>query len=184
MADAKPRSSRRRIAEFAGIALVLAVIAGAIALSPRARDHAVVLVTVEDCRRAFSEALCRAVVDRAQAIHADTAPSFEERATCELLYGTGHCAMLMRQLIALNRYAPRLIAILTTKDESGIVPLYDGPAAKPSDASSDAGRAVYFRGALVGRLMQPKIGGADAPYVADAEGKALDADAVRALHGP
>ena len=184
MAAAKPRKSRRRIIEFAGIAIVLAGIAGAVVLSPKARDHALVLVTVEDCRRAFSEAACRAVVDRAQAIHADTAPSFEERATCELLYGAGHCAMLMRQLIALNRYAPRMIAILTTKDQSGVVPLYDGPAAKPGDASDDAGRVVYFQGALVGRLMQPKIGGADAPYVADAQGNALKGEAVRALHGP
>ena len=184
MADAKPRWTRRRITEFAGIALVLAAIAGAVTLSPRTRDHAVVLVTVEDCRRAFSEAACRTVVDRAQAIHADTAPSFEAQATCELVYGQGHCTMLMRQLIALNRYAPRMIAILTTKDQSGVVPLYDAPESKPSEQNANAGRLVFYRGAPVGRLMQPKIGGADAPYVADDKGDALTAAAVRALHGP
>ena len=167
-----------------GVAVAIAIVVVVVVFARRPASHALVLVTVEDCRRAFSEAACRAVVDRAQAIHADTAPSFEAQATCELVYGQGHCAMLMRQLIALNRYAPAMIAILTTKGQTGVVPLYGAPEAKPGDASAGAGRLVYFGNAPVGRLMQPKIGGADAPYVADEKGDALTADAVRALHGP
>src|SRR5579862_3902790 len=161
VADAKPRKRRSRAAEMVGVAIVIAGIAVAIWLSPRAPDHAVVLVTVEDCRRAFSEAACRAIVDRAQAIHAETAPSFEERPTCELIYGAGHCSVLRRELIQLNRFAPTMVAILTTRDRGGIVPLYEAPEAKPGEASAGAGRALYFRGAPVGRLMQAQIGGAD-----------------------
>jgi hypothetical protein len=182
VADAKPR--RRRIAEVLGIATVIGAVALGLAYFPQPSDHAIVLVTVEDCRRAFSEAFCRMIVDRAQAIQAETAPSFEQRALCELSYGAGRCSMLKRELIELNRYAPTMIAILTTRDRAGIVPLYDGPPNPQGDDKDRAGRPVYFRGALIGRLMQAKIGGADAPFVADAKGDPLTAAAVRALHGP
>ncbi len=183
MADLKAAKRRRRI-ELLGLAVLLGAVALGLAYFPRSSDHAIVLVTVEDCRRAFSEASCRAIVDRAQAIHAETAPSFEKRALCELSYGAGHCSMLRRELIELNRYAPTMVAILTTRDRAGIVPLYDAPEAKPIEASAGAGRAVYFRGGLVGQLLQPKIGGADAPYIADGKGEPLTSDTVRALHGP
>jgi len=167
-----------------GIAAIIGAVALGLAYFPQSSDHAIALVTVEDCRRAFSEAYCRMIVDRAQAIHAETAPSFAERGLCELSFGAGHCGMLRRELIELNRYAPTMIAILTTRDRAGIVPLYDGPQNPPGDDQDRAGRPVYFRGALVGLLMQPKIGGADAPFVADAKGDPLTSDAVRALHGP
>lgn len=167
-----------------GLAAVIAAVALGLVYFPQPSDHAIALVTVEDCRRAFSEAYCRMIVDRAQAIHAETAPSFEQRAICELSYGGGHCSMLRRELIELNRYAPTMIAILTTHDRAGIVPLYDGPQNPQGDDKDRAGRPVYFRGALVGLLMQPKIAGAGAPFVADAKGDPLTSAAVRALHGP
>jgi hypothetical protein len=184
VADAKPPKPRRRAVKLAVVALALAVLALGIVYLPRTPDHAIVLVTVDDCRRSFGDVACRMIVDRAQAIHVATAPSFEQRQTCELIYGAGHCNMLKRGLIQLDRYAPPMMAILITEKRDGIVPLHDGPGSKPGDAVESDGHAVYFRGALVGRLMQPKIGGAGAPFVAGANGEALTADAVRALHGP
>jgi uncharacterized protein YgiB involved in biofilm formation len=184
VAKAKPRKARRRAVELTGVAVAVAAIALGIAFFPRAPDHAIVLVTVDDCRRSFGDVACHAIVDRAQAIHVATAPSFEQRQTCELIYGAGHCSMLKRGLIELNRFAPTMTAILLTQKRDAIVPLYDGPEAKPGDAAESDGHAVYFRGTLVGRLMEQKIGGADASFVADAKGDPLTADAVRGVHGP
>jgi uncharacterized protein DUF1190 len=163
-------------------ALLLAVLAMlGWGLMQRGAAYAVVLVSVDDCRRAFDDADCRAIVERAQAIQASTAPFFERRETCELVYGEAGCASLKDTVIALNRYAPAIAAIALTSDRATLVPLYYG---KPGDAASDparAGRMVYFRGRAVGRLVRPKLGGAEAPYIADAHGKPLTADAIRAL---
>lgn len=169
------------VALFVG-ALLLAVLALlGWGLMERGAAYAVVLVSVDDCRRAFDDADCRAIVERAQAIQAATAPSFEQRATCELVYGEGGCALLKDTVIALNRYAPAIAAIALTSDRAAVLPLYYG---KADDAASDPariGRLVYFRGRAVGRLMRPKLGGADAPYIADEKGAPLSADAIRAL---
>jgi len=163
-------------------ALLLAVLAVlGWGLLQRGAADAVVLVSVDDCRRAFDDAECRAIVERAQAIQASTAPFFERRETCELVYGEGRCALLKDTVIALNRYAPAIAAIALTSDRAALVPLYYG---KPGDAASDPardGRMVYFRGRAVGRLMRPKLGGTEAPYIVDAHGKPLTADAIRAV---
>jgi hypothetical protein len=184
VADAKPLRSRRRAVEIAGVAIAVGAIALGLAFFQRPPDHAIVLVTVDDCRRSFGDVACHTIVDRAQAIHVATAPNFEQRQTCELIYGAGHCSMLKRGLIQLDRYAPPMMAILITQKRDGIVPLHDGPEGKPGDTAESDGHAVYFRGALVGRLMEPKIGGADASFIAGANGEPLTAAAVRALHGP
>jgi hypothetical protein len=60
---------------------------------------------------------------------------------------------------------------LVTEKRDAIVPLYAAPESKPGDAHDSDGQAVYFRGALVGRLMQPKVGGADASFVAGSNGE-------------
>ncbi|MGH7032278.1 MAG: DUF1190 domain-containing protein [Stellaceae bacterium] len=163
-------------------ALLLAVLAMlGWGLLQRGAAYAVVLVSVDDCRRAFDDSECRAIVERAQAIQASTAPFFERRETCELVYGEGGCALLKDTVIALNRYAPAIAAIALTSDGATLVPLYYG---KPGDAASDParlGRLVYFHGSAVGRLMRAKLGGAEAPTIADARGKPLTADAIRAL---
>lgn len=149
----------------------------------RARELSLALVTVEDCRRSFDEATCRSIILRAQAIHADTAPNFEQRSTCELIYGTGNCAALKEGLIDLNRFAPAMVAILTTSKNDGIVPVYSGPP-DGNGADPQTGREVYFHGTAVGKLIQPQLGGLTAPFVADGAGMPLSADAVRKLHGP
>lgn len=150
----------------------------------RAPDHAILLVTIDDCTRAFDEAQCRAIVERAQSIHASTAPNFERAETCELLYGTGGCSALKQGLIDLHGFAPTMVAILVTPERDGIVPIYYGSASAADPDAARPGRPVYYHGALVGRLMQPKIGGAAMSFVADRAGDALTADAVRKLHGP
>lgn len=155
------------------------------AISKLGTEHALLLVTVDDCRRAFDEPTCRATVERAQAIHADTAPSFEQRQTCELIYGVDQCALLKIGLIELPRYAPKLVAILVTPTRDGIVPLYEGTVSEFGAGSDVAqkGRPVYFHGRRVGRLVPLQFGGGDATYIADEKGEAITAAAVRALHG-
>ena len=166
---------------FVGVLLLAVLAMLGWGLMQRGAAYAMVLVSVDDCRRAFDDTECRAIVERAQAIHASTAPFFGRRETCELAYGEGGCALLKDTMIALNRYAPAIAAIALTSDRATLVPLYYG---KPGDAASDparAGRMVYFHGSPVGRLMRPKLGGVEAPYIADANGKPLTTDAIRAL---
>ncbi len=173
-----------RPAALRGGLVLLLGLAIAFLFTHRPPESSLVLVTVEDCRRSFDEATCRSIILRAQAIHADTAPNFEQRSTCELIYGNGNCAALKEGLIDLNRFAPAMVAILLTRTRDGIVPLYFGP---PSDDDADpahTGREVYFHGAPVGKLMEPQLGGAAASFVAERDGAALSADAVRKLHGP
>lgn len=166
---------------FVGALLVAVIAMLGWGFMHRGAAYAIVLVSVDDCRRAFDDAECRVIVERAQAVQAASAPSFERRETCEMVYGAGGCTLLKDTVIALDRYAPAIAAIALTSDRATLVPLYYG---KPGDAASDPGRAgrmVYFHGSLVGRLMRPKLGGAEAPYIADAHGEPLTADAIRAL---
>jgi hypothetical protein len=171
----------RRAALRGGLLLLLGV-AIVLLFLHRPPESSLALVTVADCERSFDDATCRSIILRAQAIHADAAPSFAQRSTCELVYGTGKCAALKEGMIDLNRFAPIMAAILLTRSRDGIVPLYFGP---PGDDDADAartGRVVYFHGAAVGKLIQ--LGSIAAAYVADGDGAALSADAVRKLHGP
>jgi Protein of unknown function (DUF1190) len=167
------------------VALLLILIGGMVGYGflHRASSYALVLVTVDDCRRSFDDTQCRAIVERAQAIHADTAPSFADMKTCAMIYGDGGCAELKQSVIALHRYAPKLVAIALTPDRDGMVPVYFGPPGEGGGDPATVGRPVYFHGAMIGRLMQPKIGGADAPFIAGKDGNPLSADDIRALHG-
>lgn len=139
------------VAAFVGGLLVVTMAMLGWGLLHRAAGYAVVLVSIDDCRRAFDDAGCRAIVERAQAVQASTAPSFERLDTCELIYGSGGCAMLKQTVIQLNRYAPSIAAIALTSDQATIVPLYFG---KTSEADGDP--------ALVGRpgLFPRRAGGA------------------------
>jgi uncharacterized protein YgiB involved in biofilm formation len=166
------------LAVMFGVFLAFMGLALALGIAHRGPAHAIVLVTVDDCRRSFDDTECRAIVERAQSIHADTAPSFERREMCELVYGAGACGVVKIGIIEFNRFAPSITAIAVTRDRDGIVPLYYG---RQDDASG--GRAVYYRNAVVGRLMLQKVGGADAPFIADRAGAALTAETVRLLHG-
>ena len=171
----------RRAALRGGLLLLLGIAIVAL-FTHRPPESSLALVTVADCQRSFDDATCRSIILRAQAIHADAAPNFQQRSTCELVYGTGKFAALKEGLVNLNRFAPVMAAILLTRTRDAIVPLYFGP---PGDDDADlarTGREVYFHGTPVGKLMQ--FGGIAAAYVADSDGAVLAADAVRKLHGP
>ena len=182
MSVLSPKLKRYAVTALIVVALFIGI---AYAVMRLGNEHALLLVTIDDCRRAFDEPTCRALVERAQAIHADTAPSFEQRQTCELIYGVDQCALLKIALVELPRYAPKLVAILVTPTRDGIVPLYEGPVSEFGVGSDVAqkGRPVYFHGRRVGRLVSLQFGGADASYVADDRGEALSAAALRQLHG-
>ncbi len=62
-----------------------------LAAAPR---PAAIFITTEDCRRSFDDAGCRALVERAQSVHADTAPLFQARDVCTFVYGPDVCAAL------------------------------------------------------------------------------------------
>lgn len=149
-------------------------------------EHAILLVSIDDCRRVFDEPQCRAITERAQAIHADTAPSFEQRQTCELIYGVDHCKLLRVGIIELSRFAPIMVAILVTRARDSIVPIYEGPVSEFGVGADVAhsGAPVYFHGKPVGRLIPQQLGGADMNYIADTKGEAMSAAAARQLHGP
>ncbi|HKT20265.1 MAG TPA: DUF1190 domain-containing protein [Stellaceae bacterium] len=169
------------VALFVGALLVAVIAMLGWGFMHRGAASAIVLVSVDDCRRAFDDADCRVIVERAQAVQAASAPAFAQRETCEMVYGEGRCAELKDTVIALGHYAPAIAAIALTSDRAAVLPLYYG---KADDAASDPariGRLVYFRGRAVGRLMRPKLGVADAPYIADEKGAPLSADAIRAL---
>lgn len=152
-------------------------------IAHRMPDHAVVLLTSEDCRRAFDDWGCRSIVARAQAIHGNTAPNFGARQTCEFAYGPGSCSVLKSGIIELPLFAPTMVAVAVTPDTRAVLPLYFGPA-NAHDAETEAGRAVYYHGRLIGRLSQPKMGGADTGLLTDRNGEPLTAASVRALRAP
>lgn len=176
------RPGRGVIAVVAALLIVIAAMA-AFGFTHRRTAYALVLVTVHDCRRAFDDTQCRAIVERAQAIHAATAPSFADLKTCEMIYGQGGCAELKQSVINLHRFAPKLVAIALTRHHNDIVPVYFGPPGRDHGDAAQGGRLVYFHGAPVGRLMEPEIGGADIPYIDGKDGKPLTAAEIRAVRG-
>src|ERR1700751_4998538 len=94
----RPRRRWGLTASLLGI-LVFIAISLSFGIAHRTPDHAIVLLTSEDCRRAFDDWGCRTIVARAQAIHANTAPNFGERQTCEFAYGPGSCSALKSGII-------------------------------------------------------------------------------------
>ena len=169
-------------ASLLGVLLFLAL-SLSFGIAHRTPDHAIVLLTSEDCRRAFDDWGCRAIVARAQAIHANTAPNFSTRQTCEFAYGPGSCSVLKSGIIELPLFAPTMIAVAVTADSRAVLPLYLGPAGA-HDAETEAGRAVYYHGRLIGRLSQPRVGGADTGLLTDRNGEPLTAASVRQLRAP
>jgi hypothetical protein len=168
-------------ASLVGI-LALILVALTLGMTHRPPDHAVVLTTSEDCRRAFDDWGCRAIVARAQAIHVNTAPSFGQRETCEFAFGAGSCTSLKSGIIELPFFAPLMVAIAVTPDRHDVLPLYFGPVAA-RDAETENGRALFYHGRLIGRLSQAKVGGTDTGLITDLAGESLTADFVRQQRG-
>src|SRR6185295_11180472 len=131
---------------------------GAGLMTRRSTDTALVMATTEDCRRAFSETTCEAILANAIALHAGSAPRYRDRRVCELDFGEGGCTPVA--LLNTTFYAPTVAAVVSTRDmpsdARGLVPLYFEPHGK----ARDAGRRVFYRGIAVGFLNQKRVGGA------------------------
>jgi len=168
---------------LAAILCVIGLIVG-FGLVHRSAGFAIVLATTEDCRRSFDDASCKTIIERAQAIYNTTAPRFVLRETCEFAYGARACTTLRQAATELNLFAPRMTAIALTRDQGTILPLYTAPSAAPDPDAAQPGRPVYFHGKLVGRLLQPKIAGAELPMLNDLTGEPLTEQALRALAAP
>jgi hypothetical protein len=165
------------------IAAIIAAVGLSVGLGMIRRDpgFAIVLATIEDCRRAFDDASCKTIVARAQAIYSTTAPIFVRRDLCEFAYGAKSCTELRQAATQLNLFAPTMTAIALTRDQDTILPLYTAPPAAPDPDARQPGRPVFFHGKLVGRLQQPAIGGATLPLLNDPSGDPLSEDEVRKL---
>jgi len=169
------------VAAFVGIVLGVVIAMVSYGIAHRGAPYPLVLVTSEDCRRAFDDEACRAIVARAEAIHAATVPSFERREMCEAMFG--RCTPLKDAFIKFNRYGPSLAAIALTSDRDAVVPLYFSRPAEEEDDPARVGRLVYFRSQAVGRLVAPRIGGAELPYIAARGGDPMTAAELEALRG-
>lgn len=142
-----------------------------------------VLVTAQDCLRAFDDAACKAMVDRALALHDRTAPSFVDRATCVLMLGQAACQPVNDRGVETGRYGPPMVAILVGRSRDDLLPLYYGTEGRTAKDAPDKGRAVYFHGKRVGILATATFGGADLPEITDADGRPVSAAAVSRLRG-
>jgi uncharacterized protein YgiB involved in biofilm formation len=173
--------SRSRVPLAVGGILALVCTAAAIGLLLRPSRPATVFITADDCRRSFDDAGCRAVVARAQSLHADTAPLFQAGAVCEFVYGPDMCTTLQEANIELNLYAPKIVAIAVTADAKTVMPLYLGPPRDRNAEPGHAGRPVYFRNRLIGYLSRPSFGGAELPVLTDVAGNPVTESDLRAL---
>jgi hypothetical protein len=172
---------RSRVPLAVGGVLVLVCVAIVAGFLVRRAKPAAVFITTEDCRRSFDDAGCRAIVERAQSVHADTAPLFQTRAVCNFVYGPDVCTTLQEANIELNLFAPRIVAIAVTADGAAILPLYYGPPHDSNATSGQAGRPVYFRNRLVGLLSRPSFGGAELPVLTTPTGEPLTETDLRTL---
>ena len=180
------QAPRRRVDVGVKLAILvtIAMVALGYVIVAKTPERAIAIASTEDCSRFFTEAACTALLQRALAIHVSTAPSFDRRDLCELVYDTGNCAELRDGVIALGRYAPKLAAIAMTKERDGIVPLYFNSSGELGANAARFGRRVYFGNRPVGRLRDMNAGGLQLPVLSDLTGAPFSAGEVRRLHGP
>lgn len=180
-ADPKLTQDRRIAAGMIAAVVTLFAALLTLTLTQRQPDYVLVLVTGNDCRRQFTDTECRAIVERAQALQARTAPRYAELSACTLVYGVGRCSAVTENGVTLSLFAPGLAAIALTKDGDMVLPLHYGPLSESGPEASKAGRAVYFKGRNIGRLTETSMGGAELPQLNDPEGKPLTDQALRRL---
>ena len=153
----------------------LAVYAAVRGLAPA---PARVLVTAQDCLRAYDEPQCKAMVDKALSLHDSTAPSFTERSTCVLMLGDAACRPVNEGGVETARFGPPLVAILVGRSTDDLLPLYYGADDRRAPTG---GRSVYFHGHYIGSLTSSSFGGADLPQVIGSDGQPITAAAVGRL---
>jgi hypothetical protein len=179
---AKRRNGSRGFVAFIVI-LVIAFVGITVGVTwHRDSDYALVMATTQDCRRAFDDATCRTIADRAREIHAGSAPRYTDERVCEMTYGAGGCVPVA--VLNASFYAPQMAAVAMARDSGGdaksIVPLHFGPL-DVLEAQRMDGRRVYYHGLAVGVLRQPRIGGAGVSMLIDLSGKPVTSDAVKRL---
>jgi len=179
----KSQQDRRIAAMMLGAVLTLFVVVLTLTLTRAKPDYVLVLVTGDDCRRQFSDAECQSIVERAQALHARTAPRFTDLNACALVYGVGRCSALKEDAVTLKILAPGLAAIALTRNEDTILPLHYGPLSETGTGNAASGRSVYFKDRYVGRLAETHFGGAELPVLNDDSGQPLTAEALHRLGG-
>ncbi len=162
------------------VVLGLAVVSIAVGVFVhRDGDFALVLATTQDCRRAFDDAQCGAIVANAIAIHTSSAPRYGEERVCEMTHGQGACSPV--KLFNATFYAPTVAVVAVARgaggDAKSMVPLYLAPKSK----AGQEGRRVFFHGIAVGVLHQRQFGGAGISQLTDLSGQPLTSDAVRKL---
>lgn len=177
----KKEPGNHRLAIFGGLlcASVIAIAAGVFV--HRDSDFALVLATAQDCRRAFDEDKCGAIVANAIAIHTSSAPRYGEERVCELSHGAGACSPV--KLFNSTFYAPTFAVVAVargTDDAKSMVPLYLAPQSKGAHNAQE-GRRVFYHGIAVGVLHQRQFGGAGISQLTDLTGQPLTSDAVRKL---
>lgn len=176
-AKREPRSYRVAIFGAVLCAAVVAIAAGV--LVRRDPDFALVLATAQDCRRAFDEDKCGAIVANAIAVHTSSAPRYGEQRVCELSHGQDACSPV--KVFNATFYAPTVAVVAVARgagdDAKGMVPLYF----EPKGRAAEEGRRVYFHGIAVGVLHQKRFGGAGISQLTDLTGQPLTSDAVRKL---
>ncbi|MEQ1865304.1 MAG: DUF1190 domain-containing protein [Micropepsaceae bacterium] len=175
----KRETSSTGVIAFVSV-LGLAIVAiGAGVFFQRDADFALVLATAQDCRRAFDDDKCGAIVANAIAIHTSSAPRYGEERVCEMTHGQGACSPV--KLFNATFYAPTVAVVAVARgagdDAKGLVPLYLEPKAR---ARQD-GRRVFYHGIAVGVLHQRQFGGAGISQLTDLAGQPLTSDAVRKL---
>lgn len=176
-------SGNAGIAAFVAVLTLVTVSVVVGAFRHRANDTVLVLATQTDCLRAFDEEKCRAIVAAAMKIHAQSAPRFMSRQSCELAFGAGRCRAVDASMPPpISMFAPDVAVVLAarggaTKD---LLPLYFGAS---REAAARDGQRVYFRGAAVGRFMEVRFGGAELSRVVDLSGKPISPDRLAKLRG-
>lgn len=162
----------------AAIFVVLGGIVWGVFLRPAA-DYAMVLATAQDCKRAFSEEQCFAIVANAVAIHTNSAPRYPDRRICEMSHGAGSCGPV--KLLNTTFFAPEVAVVAVARgagtDTKGMLPLY----LEPQNKASENGRKAYYHGIAVAVLQQKKFGGAGISMLKDFAGKPFTSEAVRKL---
>lgn len=168
-----------RLVVFVGVLVAVAAVVVFAALRHRGPDSALVLATDQDCLRAFDKDACGQIVSNALVIHARTAPSFQSQRVCEMSFGANGCRPVKDSVFGGQAYAPKVAAILASRDgdRRDLLPLYFGKGAKDEQST----RRVYFRGVAIGMLSQDKFGGAQISRIVDVNGKPISSGAVRKL---
>jgi uncharacterized protein YgiB involved in biofilm formation len=165
-----------------GITLVTLAI-GLALLTKDEGKPALVMVTPQDCLRAFNAETCTALVEAALDVHYKHAPRFMSEEQCQLSYRDDPCMRVEAFTNGPATYVPPLVAIVTTRegtrDTKLLLPVYEKPGQSADLATKAA--SVYFSGKHVGHLTRVRFGGAGISRLTTASGTSVTEDDISNL---